>query len=66
MEGKLIETENIENTMWNISRRFIITTAIIPLTEQLNQLNTGYEHAIKTRVSHLLYMDDFKLIGKTE
>jgi len=30
-------------------------------------LNTGYEeYAIKTKVSHLLYIDDFKLIGKTE
>jgi len=33
----------------------------------LNKLNTGYEeHTIKTKVSHLLYMDDFKLVGKTE
>jgi hypothetical protein len=30
-------------------------------------MNTGYvEHTTKTKVSHLLYMDDLKLIGKTE
>jgi hypothetical protein len=40
---------------------------LIPLTEQLNRLNTGYEeYTIKTRISHLLYMDDLKLLGKSE
>ena len=39
----------------------------IPLTEQLNRLNTGYEEYItKTKISHLLYMDDLKLIAKSE
>ena len=58
--------------MWNIiSRRFTFTTAILhlldPLTEQLNRLNTGYEeHKTKTKISHLLYMDDLKLIAKSE
>jgi hypothetical protein len=41
--------------------------SLIPLTEQLNKLNTGYEdHTTKMIVSHLLYMDDFELIGKTK
>jgi len=40
---------------------------LIPLTEQLNKLNTGYEeHTTETKVSHLFYMDDFQLISKTE
>jgi len=40
---------------------------LIPLTEQLNRLNAGYEeHMTKTTISHLLYMDDFKLIAKSE
>jgi hypothetical protein len=40
---------------------------LIPLTEQLNRLNTGYEgHTTKTRISHLLYVDDLKLLGKSE
>jgi hypothetical protein len=39
---------------------------LIPLTEQLNRLNTGYEeHITKTKISHLLYMDDLKLIAKS-
>jgi hypothetical protein len=30
-------------------------------------LNTGYEeHKTKKKISHLLYMDDLKLIAKTE
>jgi len=33
----------------------------------LNKLNTGYEeHTTKTKISHLLYMDDLKLIAKSE
>ena len=40
---------------------------LILLTEQVNWLNTGYEeHATKTKFSHLLYMDDMKLIAKSE
>jgi hypothetical protein len=40
---------------------------LILLTEQLNRLNTGYEeHTMKTKISHLLYMDDSKLIAKSE
>ena len=40
---------------------------MIPLTEQLNRLNTGYEeHTTNTKLSHLLYMDDLKLIAKSE
>ena len=40
---------------------------MIPLTEQLNRLNTGYEeYTTKTKISHLLYMDDLKLIVKSE
>ena len=31
------------------------------------QLNAGYkEYTTKTKVSHLLYIDDLKLIGKTK
>jgi hypothetical protein len=33
----------------------------------LNRLNTGYEdHTTKTKISHLLYMDNMKLLGKSE
>ena len=40
---------------------------LIPLTEQMNKLNTGYEeHTTKTKISHLLYVDDLKLIAKSE
>jgi hypothetical protein len=40
--------------------------SLIPLTEQLNKLNTGYEdHTAKTKISHLLYIDDLELIKGT-
>jgi hypothetical protein len=40
---------------------------LIPLTEKPNRLNTGYEeHTTKTKIPHLLYMDDLKLIAKSE
>ena len=58
--------------MWNISWRLTITIFIciclIPLTaEQLNRLYTGNEeYTTKTKISHLLYMDDLKLIAKSE
>jgi hypothetical protein len=55
--------------MWNISRGPTITLfciCLLPLTEQLNKLNTGYEeHTTKTKISHQLYMDDLKLIAKS-
>ena len=57
--------------MWNIQGDSLspqlFCISLIPLTEQLNKLNTGYEkHTTKTKISHLLYMDDLKLIGKLE
>ena len=59
--------------MWDISRRFdslsplLFCICLIPLTVQLNRLNTGYEeHTTKTKISHLLYVDDLKLIAKSE
>jgi len=39
---------------------------LIRLTEQLNSLNTEHEeHTTKTKMSHLLYVDDLKLIAKS-
>ena len=39
---------------------------VMPLTEKRNRLNTGYEeHITKTKISHLLYIDDLKLIAKS-
>ena len=38
-----------------------------PPHRTVEQVEYRYEeHAIKTKLSHLLYMDDLKLIGKTE
>jgi hypothetical protein len=70
-ENKLVETEDIKIQcgifqMDSLSP-LLFCICLIPLTEQLNRLNTGYEeHTTKTKISHLLYMDDLKLIAKSE
>jgi hypothetical protein len=70
-ENELIETEDIKiqcGTFQGDSLSpLLFCICLSPLTEQLNRLNTGYEeHITKTKVSHLLYTDDLKLIAKSE
>jgi len=70
-ENKLVETDNIKIQcgifQGDSLSPLIFCICLIPLTEQLNRLNTGYEeHTTKTKISHLLYMDDLKLIAKPE
>ena len=70
-ENKLIETDDIK-IQYGIFQGdslspLLFCICLIPLTEQLNRLNTGYEeHTTMTKISHLLYMDDLKLIAKSE
>jgi hypothetical protein len=71
MENELIETEDIKIECGIFQADslspLLFCICLIPLTEQLNRLNTGYEeHIKKTKISHLLYIDDFKLIAKSE
>jgi hypothetical protein len=68
-ESKLIETEAIEIQCGMFQgdslSALLFCSSLIPLTEQLSRLNTGYEeHTTKTKISHLLYVDDLKLLGK--
>jgi len=70
-ENKLIETEDIKIQRGIFQEDslspLLFCICLIPLTEQLNRLNTGYEeHTTKTKISHLLYIDDLKLIAKSE
>jgi hypothetical protein len=70
-ENKLIETKD-KKIQCGIFQGDSISPLLFciflnPLTEQLNKLNTGYEeHTTKTKISHLLYTDDLKLIAKSE
>jgi len=69
--NKLIETEDIKIQcgifQGDSLSPLLFCICLIPLTEQANNLNTGYkEHTTKTKISHLLYMDDLKLIAKSE
>jgi len=70
-ENKLIETDDIKIQCGIFKgdslSPLLFCICLIPLTEQLNGVNTGYEdHTTKTKISHLLYMDDLKLIAKSE
>jgi hypothetical protein len=70
-ENKLIETEDIKIQCGIFQRDslspLLFCICLLPLMEQLNKLNTGYEeHTTKTKISYLLYMDDLKLIAKSE
>ena len=41
--------------------------ALIPLTNELNRADCGYQvHGTERKISHLLYMDDLKLLGGNE
>ena len=70
-ENELIEREDIKIQcgifQGDSLSQLIFCICLIPLTEQLNRLNTGYEeHITKTKISHLLYMGDLKLIAKSQ
>ena len=41
--------------------------ALIPLTNELNRTDRGYQvHGTERKISHLLYMDDLKLLGRND
>jgi len=41
--------------------------ALIPLTNELNRVDCGYQvHETETKISHLLYMDDLKVLGRNK
>jgi hypothetical protein len=41
--------------------------AHIPLTHELNRADCGYQvHGAERKISHLLYMDDLKLLSRSE
>jgi len=41
--------------------------ALIPLKNELNRADCGYQvHGTDRKISHLLYMEDLKLLGRNE
>jgi hypothetical protein len=41
--------------------------ALIPLTNKVDRAASGYQvHGTERKISHLLYMDDLKLLGRNE
>jgi len=46
---------------------FLFCIALIPLTNEMNRADCGYQvHGTERKISHLLYMDDLKLLGRNE
>jgi lipid A disaccharide synthetase len=71
VEDELVETEDIKIQFWIFQgdslSPLLFCICLIPLTELLNRLDTGYEeHITKTKISHSLYMDDLKMTAKLE
>jgi len=45
----------------------LFSIALSPLTDELNRADCGYQvHGTERKISHLLYMDDLKLLGRNE
>ena len=55
------------NIPWGLSFAIIFCTALIPLTNELNRADCGYQvHGTERNISNLFYMDDLKLLGRNE
>ena len=47
--------------------QLLFCIALIPLTNELNRADCEYQvHGTERKISHLLYMDDLKLLGRNE
>jgi hypothetical protein len=45
----------------------LFCTALIPLTNELNRADCGYQaHGTERKISHILYTDDLKVPGRNE
>jgi len=45
----------------------LFCVALIPLTNELNRSDCGYRvHGTERKISHLLYMDNLKLLGRNK
>jgi len=61
----------LSNTKRNIPRRLslaiTVCIALIPLTNDLNRADCGYQvHGTERKISHLLHRDDLKLLVRNE
>jgi hypothetical protein len=44
----------------------LFSVALTPLTNRLNKHWAGYEIKVKTKISHLFYMDDLQIFSRDE
>ena len=62
---RIFQGDNVANPPISISP-LLLVMALIPLTVLLQKTNDGYCFRNKTKVNHLLYMDDLELFGKSK
>ena len=56
-----------KNIPRGLSFAITLFITLIPLTNELNGADCGYQvHGTERKISHLLYMDDLKLLGRNE
>ena len=70
-ENKLIDTEDIQIQcgifQGDSISPLLFCICLIPLNEQMNRLNIGYEeYTTKTKISHLRHMDHLNLIVESK
>jgi hypothetical protein len=55
------------NIPGGLSLPLLFCIALIPLTHELNRADCGYQvHRTERQISYLLYLDDMKLLGRSE
>jgi hypothetical protein len=66
MQSRLIKINRgiFQGDSWS---PLLFCIALIPLTHELNISKCGYQvYGTERKINHLLYMDDLKLIGRSE
>jgi len=62
-----IHSDTKNNIPGGLSFTITFCKACIPLTKELNRADCGYQvYRIERKINHLLYMDDLKLLARSE
>ena len=70
-EQEVLQLQPIQYTKRNIPRGFYfaitLCIALTPIRNELNRADCGYQvNGTERKISHLLYMDELKLLGRNE
>ena len=66
-KASFIHSDTKRNIPRGLSFAVTFCITLIPLTNETNRADYGYQaHGTERKISHLLYMDDLKLLGRNE